>query len=287
MLMYLFLCFSCCLVGLGAFIGIAKRMGNATARAFAAFYASLLVCLLAGVLLSFADTTSVSLSSQSRVILEYLEAMVGFYGLLLTIPFFAHRIFSIPEGKRDRWFVVIVGLACLVQHGTEYGFGGRWDELGDFVENVLFLTVVLYAFGLAVWRIEFPGINKTLANRFLLLVAVGIPVSVHDLFFAEATGLRFYPLLCCIWIAVATWAVYQSQPPRSVPSEWELTERECEVLWLVAEGLSNKEIAARLFISTNTVKTHVRALFDKSGCRSRFALMAALAPVSCTATKVS
>lgn len=42
-----------------------------------------------------------------------------------------------------------------------------------------------------------------------------------------------------------------------------ISARECEVLELLAEGLSNKEIARRLDISPNTVKTHVARLFEK------------------------
>ncbi len=45
---------------------------------------------------------------------------------------------------------------------------------------------------------------------------------------------------------------------------------------LVQQGLSNKEIARSLGISSNTVKTHMRAVFDKSGVRTRLGLMAAL-----------
>jgi DNA-binding NarL/FixJ family response regulator len=48
-----------------------------------------------------------------------------------------------------------------------------------------------------------------------------------------------------------------------------LTERELEVLRLVAKGLNNKDIAKRLFISENTVKNHVRNLLEKLQLHSR------------------
>ncbi|MFE1961218.1 response regulator [Streptomyces sp. NPDC059479] len=48
-----------------------------------------------------------------------------------------------------------------------------------------------------------------------------------------------------------------------------LTAREAEVLSLVAEGLSNKEIAQRLHIGAATVKTHINNLFAKTGVRDR------------------
>ncbi|GAB48474.1 response regulator [Mobilicoccus pelagius] len=48
-----------------------------------------------------------------------------------------------------------------------------------------------------------------------------------------------------------------------------LTEREREVLAVLGEGLTNKEIAGRLFISENTVKNHVHNLLEKLGLHSR------------------
>jgi two-component system, NarL family, response regulator LiaR len=48
-----------------------------------------------------------------------------------------------------------------------------------------------------------------------------------------------------------------------------ITRRELEILHLIAAGLSNREIADRLFVSENTVKTHSSRLFDKLGARRR------------------
>jgi two-component system, NarL family, response regulator LiaR len=48
-----------------------------------------------------------------------------------------------------------------------------------------------------------------------------------------------------------------------------ITPRELEILELIAHGLSNKEIAARAFVSENTVKTHSSRVFDKLGARRR------------------
>ncbi|MFF3962332.1 response regulator [Streptomyces griseorubiginosus] len=65
----------------------------------------------------------------------------------------------------------------------------------------------------------------------------------------------------------------QSEPPQPTASSVEppdgLTAREVEVLALIAEGLSNQEIARALHVSTATVKTHINNLFAKTGLKDR------------------
>lgn len=60
----------------------------------------------------------------------------------------------------------------------------------------------------------------------------------------------------------------EPQPARAEPPDG-LTTRETEVLVLIAEGLSNQEIARRLHVSTATVKTHINNLFAKAGVKDR------------------
>jgi DNA-binding NarL/FixJ family response regulator len=58
-------------------------------------------------------------------------------------------------------------------------------------------------------------------------------------------------------------------PGRALPDG--LTEREAEILCLIAQGLNNPEIAGRLFVTTHTVKSHINRIFAKTGSRDRAA----------------
>ena len=55
----------------------------------------------------------------------------------------------------------------------------------------------------------------------------------------------------------------------SLVSQLELSKRELEILNLLAQGLSNQEIAAKLFVSISTVKTHIQNLFEKLDVKRR------------------
>jgi DNA-binding CsgD family transcriptional regulator len=86
-----------------------------------------------------------------------------------------------------------------------------------------------------------------------------------------------------IWLGLKLTKTHETVVVREVPvpvsgpftrnearlAELAVTPRELEILEAVAEGLSNREIAERLFVSENTVKTHAARLFDKLGARRR------------------
>ncbi len=68
---------------------------------------------------------------------------------------------------------------------------------------------------------------------------------------------------------ISEFAHRPSLGPRSMAALQELTPRETQVLQLVAEGLSNTEIADRLVVTEETVKTHVSRILTKLGLRDR------------------
>ncbi|UCC52862.1 MAG: hypothetical protein JSV68_02630, partial [Anaerolineaceae bacterium] len=65
----------------------------------------------------------------------------------------------------------------------------------------------------------------------------------------------------------------QAKPPQSHAPESDLieplSERELEVLQLIAQGLTNREIGERLFLSLNTVKAHTRNIYGKLDIHNR------------------
>jgi DNA-binding NarL/FixJ family response regulator len=125
--------------------------------------------------------------------------------------------------------------------------------------------------------------------RVLILTTFGLDNYVYDALRAGASGfmLKDAPpeeLLAAIDVVARGDALIAPAVTRSVIEEFvrrspeakpaaplldELTTREREVLELVAQGLSNAEIAARLVVSTGTVKTHVAKILFKLDLRDR------------------
>jgi two-component system nitrate/nitrite response regulator NarL len=76
-------------------------------------------------------------------------------------------------------------------------------------------------------------------------------------------------MVCSPWMATVLVKRVQALAAQRPRPLHRLTTREAEILALVAEGLSNKQIAARLFIEVTTVKNHVHSILEKLGVRRR------------------
>jgi len=101
--------------------------------------------------------------------------------------------------------------------------------------------------------------DRTDIARALQAAAGGLTVfdpRVHDTLLAAAAPARPDP--------------WQAGPGRTGPPDG-LTHREAEILALIGGGLTNPEIAERLYLSNHTVKTHINRIFAKTGSRDRAA----------------
>ena len=141
-----------------------------------------------------------------------------------------------------------------------------------------------------------PGSRRrALRNIFLYGLVGGILITVLKLseyrFLVVGHSLEIYGgIVAAIFAALGIWlgvTITRKKSPGAIspsltdsPSgpftadpqrldELGITPRELEILGLIAAGLSNREIAERLFVSENTVKTHSSHLFDKLGARRR------------------
>src|SRR6267143_1610931 len=122
------------------------------------------------------------------------------------------------------------GVLIAVLKLTEY----RFLFVEYSVEVYVALVAALFA-GLGIW------LGLTLTRKKPALIIKEVPAQAADPFVADETRV----------------------------GRFGLTARELEILGLIAAGLSNREIAGRLFVSENTVKTHSSRLFDKLGAKRR------------------
>ncbi len=80
-----------------------------------------------------------------------------------------------------------------------------------------------------------------------------------------ATGLRWVHAMKPVHINIRMSPTTLAQAPRPTP----LSPREYEILGLLAEGLTGREIARRLFLSPETVRTHIRNATNRLGAKTR------------------
>ena len=91
-----------------------------------------------------------------------------------------------------------------------------------------------------------------------------------------ATFITFFVLYNRLYMHVPQSAPSLEDRLTAFIQKYEISSWEADVLKLIAAGASNGEISAKLFISENTVKFHVRNILKKAGCANRAELLAVL-----------
>lgn len=115
---------------------------------------------------------------------------------------------------------------------------------------------------------------KWLEFRFLILHnSIDIYIGLIALIFT-LLGIWLAQKLASPKVKIVEKEVYVNKAQNFVPDEstvekMGLSKRELEVLTLMAEGWSNQEIAEKLFVSLNTIKTHASRIFEKMDVKRR------------------
>lgn len=196
-------------------------------------------------------------------------------------------------GDRSRKYGAV---SCLAALFFPFAMIALSNEVG--ISMILWiLGYCLFGF-LSVFRvILFSDIART-KEQFLYMAGFGLMFGRLGDASGNLTGIllndKLIPLvivasICFVLTYVVFFVLYNKlymPVPQSVPSQEDLvlafiqthalSSREIEVLNLIREGASNGEISAKLFISENTVKFHVRNILKKTGCSNRTELLSAL-----------
>lgn len=230
----------------------------------------------------------------------YLAVVAGSYGLAIRSPLAGWRLATLglfidvlvhgsgePVLNSWQWcFYAPVVVAVALHHSRPVvvttgvltlgllGFAAALKAAGFYPESAIVLGLVVtlgYLFG-ARGRTE-AAIERERAEKGALVERARIAREMHDV---VAHHMSMVVVRCEALLAPSITKrliedFVKSQPGQGVrPRELAaLTERETEVLRLIAQGLSNTEIAGHLFVAEQTVKSHVSRVLMKLGLRDR------------------
>ena len=218
---------------------------------------------------------------------SYFNEFIAFYGLMFTIPYFIHMTLVVPgKHHKNRILSTIVLSAFLIQHLTETVSHGWLDQAGDLFEDVLFVGIAYYSvcIGLYYYRKTDNALNRHFALPMLLVLIFFMPALVLDTVYDPIEPFDFFPLIYVVMSLVYTFLMIRLEmkntshhaimPDPHWISQFHLTAREQEIVALILQGKSNREIEERLFIAKSTVKTHIQNSYAKLGIKNRYELMA-------------
>ena len=207
--------------------------------------------------------------------------------VIVFLPYFLSWVIAKPWGRLQtlRFYPIAVayfglGLASLIVRDGSVVF---WMRL---VQTLMVLGV--YAYCIVTLWVNLKNIEDPAARHIALAINIVslslIPLSIFALFYEiiEDFSYPVYVFAFSVVIVVYDYIRFDldKQEMDNKPelkfeslSRFKISEREFTVIRLICEGLTNKEIAAELSISVNTVNNHVANIFSKMGVRSRIDLL--------------
>lgn len=220
--------------------------------------------------------------------------MMGCMGFVIVLlPYFMRWVIAKPWRRSQSlvflpFALLYFGAGLATQILRLLGIGDH-TFISKTVQTGIFLGVYVYCL-VSMW-VNLKNIDDKLVRIICLTINIVslsmIPLSILSLFF-PAVGEFSYPayvLAFSIIIMVYDYLRFnldkrqeENKPMLTLESlsQYKISEREFEVVKLICDGLTNKEIAQELTISVNTVNNHVANIFSKMEVRSRIDLLKTL-----------
>ena len=209
--------------------------------------------------------------------------------VIVFLPFFLSWVIAKPWRRRQMlWFIPLamayfgLGLSALIVRSDSFSF---WAEAG---QTLIFLSVYVYCL-VTLW-VNLKSIedhsSRSVALSINIVSLALIPLSILSLYvdwvadFSYPVYMLAFSIIIMVYNYIRLGLDKDSERKAELDleslSRYKISEREFEVIQLICEGYTNKEIAQELNISVNTVNNHVANIFSKMGVRSRIDLLKAL-----------
>ena len=187
--------------------------------------------------------------------------IAGILGVSFFLPENLMKISCIQYLFISLMFVrVLLIIVALVQGWALY-------RKADSLELLFFFRALFLMTGLVVFFNVIGGISYYLVLSDKLFITINGHSIVY--FFWNLVSLIFV-----YWYFVFRIDEFRVKGQLDIlASQFKITEREKEIVLLVSQGFSNKDICTKLYISMSTTKTHLRNIFEKTGIKSRFDLL--------------
>jgi DNA-binding CsgD family transcriptional regulator len=251
---------------------------------FIVCHASLLGCMM---LLALKALSTLLFSGLAAVVIDYIISAVvmgAMTFLIVFVPFFTSWVIAHPWRRPYTGLFYTLAALYLGLGVCREIFAYRAFDIGMVA---IFVFVVGFCLLLAVRNINSIE-NKTARTSAIVILIVSasmVPAILLALIFPAFQSLLLGIYFLALSITVMTFLYMEfARIGSSVPKRHEtlsidalapyhITEREFDVITLISEGLTNKEMGARLGISANTVNNHVANIFSKTKVRSRIDLL--------------
>ena len=213
---------------------------------------------------------------------------------ILTTCNYVIQLFPVPQKKKRFGLLIsasIVGVLLIVTAFLVMYMSKA--DLTRAVTNALWAFYPLCSIALFLEAVAissaYKNINdphdKKLAKYFLIAFLPQLGFSIADFILLRAISFQLthisyavFSLLVFIDLCTYFFKHYShdmdiSNDKQRLKEKYALSEREIEVIELLAKGMTNEIISGRLFISVNTVKTHIKSIYKKLGISNRLQLI--------------